>query len=108
MRRAAVLALSSKFEGLPTVVIEALACGARVVSTDCPTGPAEILENGRWGALVPVGDAEAFAAALVAAIRAGRWPTPPAEALRPYTEAPVVEAFERVLRPLLENRRVVH
>jgi glycosyltransferase involved in cell wall biosynthesis len=103
MRRADVLALSSRFEGLPTVLIEGLACGARIVSTDCPSGPAEILENGRWGRLVPVGDDSAFADALVDAVRQGRWPSPPLEALRRYTEAPVVAAYERVIRPLMEG-----
>jgi glycosyltransferase involved in cell wall biosynthesis len=101
MRRADVLALSSKFEGLPTVVIEGLACGARIVATNCPTGPEEILEGGKWGSLVAVGDVEAFAGALSAALRMGRWPQPPAEALSPYTEAPIVAAFERILLPLI-------
>lgn len=61
---AAVFALSSTFEGFPTALIEALACGCRVVSTDCPTGPSEILEGGIHGTLVPVGDAQALADAL--------------------------------------------
>jgi len=68
MKRAAVFVLSSQWEGLPTVLIEALALGTPVISTDCPGGSAEILENGRWGQLVPVGNIRALAGAILAAI----------------------------------------
>lgn len=63
--RASVLALSSRWEGFGNVLVEALAAGTPVVSTDCPGGPAEILEHGRFGKLVPVGNAEAFADAII-------------------------------------------
>jgi len=64
MRAASVFALSSRWEGFGNVVAEALACGTRVVSTDCRSGPAEILEDGKWGTLVPVGEPDALAVAI--------------------------------------------
>ncbi|WP_010481536.1 glycosyltransferase [Acaryochloris sp. CCMEE 5410] len=64
MARAQVFTLSSAWEGLPTVLIEALALGKSVVSTDCPSGPREILQGGKYGALTPVGDDVALAAAI--------------------------------------------
>jgi glycosyltransferase involved in cell wall biosynthesis len=68
MARAAVFALSSRWEGLSLVLIEALACGCRIVSTDCRTGPTEVLEGGRYGRLVPVGDPAAMGRAILEAL----------------------------------------
>lgn len=100
MSRAAVVVLASHFEGLPTVLVEALACGARVVATDAPGGSREILGDGRWGMLVPVGDAAAMASALEGALAAGRLRSIPSEALMPYTEAHVAQEYERLFTEL--------
>ena len=70
MARATLFVLSSAWEGLPAVLIEALACGCPVVSTDCPSGPWEILDKGKYGRLVPCRDPAAMAEAILAALDA--------------------------------------
>ena len=96
MRQCAVYAMSSRWEGLPTVLIEALASGARIVSTDCPSGPREILDGGRYGRLVPVGDVAALARVLAEALDDDS-PLPGPECWSPYELDTVVEQYRRVL-----------
>jgi len=67
---ASVFVLASRLEGLPSVLVEALACGTPIVSTDCPSGPSEILDGGRYGQLVPVDDTHAMAQAILSTLEA--------------------------------------
>jgi glycosyltransferase involved in cell wall biosynthesis len=68
MARADVFVLSSRWEGLSNVIIEALAVGTQVVASDCKSGPREILADGRYGWLVPVGDSEEMAKVIIKAV----------------------------------------
>jgi len=95
MRRSSVFAMSSVFEGLPTVMIEALATGARIVSTDCPSGPREILEGGRYGRLVPVGDASRLAAALEEALD-DETPRPGPESWQRFELETVIDQYRQL------------
>jgi glycosyltransferase involved in cell wall biosynthesis len=98
MARADVLVLSSWAEGWPNVLAEALALGVPVVATDCPTGPREILDGGRFGRLVPVGNVGEMSAAIEATLD-----NPPDRAILrgrsdEWSTARVVEAYLSILR----------
>ena len=97
MKHAALFALTSRFEGFGNVVAEALACGCPVASTDCRSGPAEILDHGRYGELARVGDPADMARAMEKALKN----SPPPEVLRKrasyFSEARAVEGYLNLL-----------
>lgn len=93
MAHADCFAFSSRWEGLGFVLIEALAVGTPVVSTDCPSGPREILQDGRYGRLVPVGDAAALADALGSTLDHPLPAETLREAARPYGIEVATDAY---------------
>jgi glycosyltransferase involved in cell wall biosynthesis len=105
MAQAALLVLCSDHEGLPNVLIEALACGTRVVSTDCPSGPREILRGALAYGLVPCNDAAALTQALRDALAL---PKPEAPAidfvLAPFHGDGALDAWEALAREMADSR----
>ncbi|WP_427162756.1 glycosyltransferase [Aliinostoc sp. HNIBRCY26] len=96
MAKASVFALSSAWEGFGNVLVEAMALGTPVVSTDCPSGPAEILNHGKYGLLVPVGDDAAMAEAIVKAL-AGNCPTVDTQWLEQFTSHTAMNKYIKLL-----------
>ena len=95
--RAAVFVLSSHVEGLPNVLVEAMMCGCTPVSTDCPTGPREVLQDGKYGYLVPVGDPVGIAGGIEQALDR---PIPKwllADAVLPFEEGAVLRRHFELL-----------
>ncbi|NLW92291.1 MAG: glycosyltransferase [Syntrophomonadaceae bacterium] len=107
IQQAAVFVLSSRFEGLPGVLLQALALGVPVVAADCPSGPDEILEHGRYGLLVPPDDMESMTEAIARVLtdpelaeRLARLGRERAEHFRPENTIP---AFEKLLSALSQQ-----
>ena len=85
-KNADIFVLSSHVEGLPNVLVEAMMCGCTPVATNCPTGPREVLDDGRCGYLVPMHDVEALAQGVVSAIDSPIDPAILESAVQPFQE----------------------
>lgn len=96
-KQSRVFVLSSYVEGLPNVLVEAMACGCTPVSTDCPTGPREVLKGGEYGHLVPMRDPEAMATAIQRALEEPMSLEKLKEAIEPFTEEQVIRKHRSVL-----------
>ena len=103
IRHACALVSSSRYEGLGNAIIEALACGTPVISTDCPHGPSEILLDGAIGYLVPVADPAAMARAMQACVERRPKPEPLMARAAAFTTGACAQAhqalFDRLLDP---------
>jgi glycosyltransferase involved in cell wall biosynthesis len=108
LERAAIYVLSSRFEGLPLVLIEAMSKGLAVVSTDCPTGPGDIIEDRRNGLLVRFKDVDALAAGMLELIEDGdlrrRCAAAGIETARAYAPATVGAAWDALLAEVWSER----
>jgi glycosyltransferase involved in cell wall biosynthesis len=100
MARASVFVLASAWEGFSNALVEALAVGCPAVSTDCPSGPREILDHGAYGPLVPVGDDRALAAAILKTLDAPREPAFLQARAAAFSVDAAVERYLGVLRAL--------
>jgi len=98
---AGLFVLSSAWEGFGNVLIEALGAGASIVTTDCPDGPREIVADGAFGALVPVGDAAAMARAIDAMLRAPAAPERQIARARAFSVEIACDRYEAVFRRAL-------
>lgn len=96
MARASIFALSSAWEGMSNVLVEAMAVGTPVISTDCQSGPAEVLNHGQYGDLVPVGDSDAMSAAILNVL-SGNTKSVPLNWLTQFELATVTERYLKIL-----------
>ena len=105
MASADLFVMSSSWEGCPNVLLEALACGCSVVSTDCPSGPSEILEHGRWGRLVPVNDQTALAEAIIATLENDRNQDALRQRAAQFSPENMIEKFETLISEVVSENK---
>ena len=105
LKGASCFVVSSLIESFSVVLVEALASGVPVVSTDCPYGPGEILQRGKYGILVKNDDVTSLAEGILKVLR-GEGIKPPPESYAPFTIDAVVDRYERAMEDVLDKRKV--
>lgn len=105
LRQADLFILSSRFEGLPTVLIEAICCQCNIISTDCPHGAAEILENGRWGVLVENENIQALSNAIIENLKCNTHISPNLliQRAEAFTKHKAADQWEYILKNLQDK-----
>lgn len=101
-----VYVLSSIYEGLPGSLVQAMALGCRLVSTNCPSGPREVLDDGKFGTLVPVADHAAMATAISEALAQPQQQVDGRQGAERFTEEFAINRLHELFQRLLENRPV--
>lgn len=103
MKKSSLFVMSSAWEGFCNVIVEALLCGLPVVSTDCPSGPAEILDHGAYGLLTPVGNAAALARAMEFSLNQKHDPEKQKRRAMDFTAQKICDRYEEAFKGLLEK-----
>lgn len=103
IKKANLLVLSSDVEGFGLVLVEAMACGTQIVSTDCPSGPAELLENGKYGRLVPTNNSQKLADAIYKSLK---FPIISSEELRERAKKFQIEFSVQQYIELIKNLKI--
>jgi glycosyltransferase involved in cell wall biosynthesis len=107
MARAQIFVLASHYEGFGLVLVEALALKLPIISTDCESGPREILQNGRYGDLVPVGSVESLAGAILSKLDRGKQSVPGGW-LKNFETSTSLDAYETLICQRMQCENTVH
>jgi len=101
--KSSLFVLSSRVEGLPNVIVEAMMCGCKIVSYDCPTGPREILQNGKYGTLVKPGDISMLSSSMIDLLKNTQPGNYFESAFKPFMMEQVLEQHRKSLKISKDN-----
>jgi glycosyltransferase involved in cell wall biosynthesis len=106
IRASCALVLCSDYEGFGNVLVEAMACGTQVIATDCPSGPAEILQGGKYGQLIPRGDGDALVGAMRRVLDERRIPAEKLiERAKDFSIERAIDAYHKLIQEIMQTNR---